>query len=231
MFPTAAKSSVAVMKSQSLSLISVTAFRIRGTKNLFMETDQLLYAYARGYFPMPDPETGEILWLAPHRRAFFPLDRFHVSRSLRASLRKIPWEIQINKNFLKVMDGCRDRDDTWITREFVEAYGALHQKGYAHSVEVYFEGKLVGGTYGVSLGGAFFAESMFHTKTDASKVALYHLVERMKARGMELLEVQFLTPHLQSLGAIEIPKIQYLLLLRQALQSPASFAEAEEPSL
>lgn len=187
-------------------------------------TPELLrLAYAQGYFPMPHPDTGEILWFSPDPRAVMPLDGFHVSRSLRRTLRAGRFEISFDQDFRGVMDGCAERDETWITDEFKSTYGTLHDQGDAHSVEVWQDGTLVGGAYGVALAGAFFAESMFHRATDASKVALYHLVEHLKARGMTLLEVQFITPHLTSLGAVEIPKAEYLRKLRAALRRNVTF--------
>lgn len=187
-------------------------------------TPELLrLAYAQGYFPMPHPDTGEILWFSPDPRAVIPLDGFHVSRSLAKTLKRQAFEVTVDLDFAGVMTACADRDETWITPAFHEAYGKLHEQGHAHSVEVWQGGALVGGTYGVSIAGAFFAESKFHRVTDASKVALHHLVSRMRERGMALLEVQFLTPHLASLGAVEISKSRYLKRLKAALELPVSF--------
>lgn len=186
--------------------------------------DLLRLAYRQGYFPMPHPDTGEILWFHPDPRAVLPLERFHVSRSLARTLRNGAFEVTVNKDFGAVMRRCADRPETWITDDFFTAYGELHQAGDAHSVEVWQDGVLVGGVYGVSFAGAFFAESMFHTVTDASKVALKHLVDRMRIRGMSLLEVQFITPHLTSLGAIQVPRTDYLKSLRNALRTSARFA-------
>lgn len=183
----------------------------------------LRMAYAQGYFPMPHPETGEILWFRPDPRAILPLDGFHASHSLRRTLRRRDFEVSYDKAFREVMLACADRDDTWITPEFVEGYCGLHSENSAHSVEVWRDGSLVGGVYGVSIGGAFFAESMFHRETDMSKVALYHLVRHLKEKGFALLEVQFLTEHLTSLGAVEITDRKYQSLLAKALPIPASF--------
>src|SRR4051812_21122883 len=166
-------------------------------------------AYSVGCFPMPD-ERGVIGWYQPDPRAILPLDAFHASRSLQRKLKKNVFEITYDKDFLGVMRGCGSRKPTWINAEFLRAYGQLHRLGQAHSVEVWQAGKLVGGTYGVHLGGAFFAESKFHTVTDASKVALAKLVERLNLRGFALLEVQFLTPHLSQFGVIEIPHVEYM---------------------
>jgi leucyl/phenylalanyl-tRNA--protein transferase len=185
--------------------------------------DLLRLAYAQGYFPMPHPDTGEILWFHPDPRAVLPLDGFHVSRSLERTLKKVPFNVTIDQDFAGVMAGCAARAETWINELFKKTYGELHAQGDAHSVEVWLDGQLVGGVYGVALGGAFFAESKFHKVTDASKVALYHLVKHMKARGMSLLEVQFITPHLKSLGVIEVSRAQYMRRLRGALERKVRF--------
>jgi len=190
---------------------------------LEMTTDLLRVAYSNGYFPMPEPDSGEIMWLSPDPRAIFPLDGFHMSRSLARTLKRAPFTYSINKAFSDVMEGCGDRKDTWITQQFKDTYGALHKEGDAHSVEVWLDGRLAGGLYGVSLQGAFFAESMFHRETDASKAAIHFLIEYMKTQQMRLLEVQFLTPHLSSLGAVAIPRRQYLIKLKQALATPVRF--------
>ncbi len=185
--------------------------------------DLLRLAYAQGYFPMPHPDTGEILWFHPDPRAVLPLDGFHVSRSLDRTLQKGAFEITIDKDFAGVMDGCAARDETWINDLFKKTYGDLHALGDAHSVEVWQAGALVGGVYGVAINGAFFAESKFHRVTDASKVALYHLVKHLQVRGMTLLEVQFITPHLASLGVVEIPRAQYMRRLKGALERRVRF--------
>ena len=183
----------------------------------------LVQAYANGYFPMADNETGEISWYQPDPRAIIPLEHFHVSRSLNKTLRQKSFEVTFDKDFEGVMRACANRDETWISEEFVRVYTELHEKGFAHSVEVWSEGTLVGGTYGVTIRGAFFAESKFHKKTDASKVALYHLVERLKKSGFVLLEVQFLTPHLERLGAVEISGDEYETLLEMAFVLEVTF--------
>lgn len=185
--------------------------------------DLLRLAYAQGYFPMPHPDTGEILWFHPDPRAVLPLESFHVSRSLARTLRTAGFAITIDKDFAGVMDGCATRTETWINELFKKTYAELHRQGDAHSVEVWRDDQLVGGVYGVALNGAFFAESKFHRVTDASKVALFHLVEHLKARGLSLLEVQFITPHLQSLGVIEIPRAQYMRRLQAALERRVQF--------
>jgi leucyl/phenylalanyl-tRNA---protein transferase len=179
----------------------------------------LEFAYRQGYFPMNDPDTGETNWYRPDPRAVLPLERFHVSHSLRRKLRKLGFRISYNTAFAEVMQRCAERDEgTWISEEFLDAYTALHKQSKAHCVEVWENEALVGGVYGIALGGAFFAESMFHRKTDASKIALFHLVSRLKTCGYALLEVQFLTPHLESLGAIEITDEAYGELLKKSLE-------------
>lgn len=180
-------------------------------------------AYAMGYFPMPHGDPEEIAWFHPDPRAILPLDGFHVSRSLARTLRRGRFSVTRDRAFRDVMRGCADRAETWINDEFLEAYGALHDEGDAHSVEVWLDGTLVGGVYGVSLGGAFFAESMFHRATDASKVALHHLTGHLRDRGFALLETQFLTPHLESLGVIEIDALDYMRRLEAALRLKRQF--------
>lgn len=185
-------------------------------------------AYRNAYFPMAEPETGDVYWYRPDPRAIIPLDGFHVSKSLQRKLKASPWVVTYDTAFLEVMRACGERKEgTWMNDEFFSAYEGLHKKGKAHSVEVRnADGEIVGGVYGVALGGGFFAESMFHRETDASKAALFHLVERLKACRYELLEVQFLTPHLRSLGAIEISDAEYVQLLLKALdQSTTLFGE------
>jgi leucyl/phenylalanyl-tRNA--protein transferase len=190
---------------------------------LKLTTNLLRHAYSQGFFPMPDPDTEEILWYHPDERAVIPLQDFHVSRSLRRTIKKVPFRVSFNENFPGVVNACANRPDTWINHEIKQIYNQLHQEGDAHSVEVWLDEQLVGGLYGVSLGGAFFAESKFHTATDASKVALYNLVERMKKQGMQLLEVQFMTDHLQTLGATPIDRDEYLGRLAAALRLPVRF--------
>ncbi len=170
---------------------------------------------------MPDPETQEILWYHPDPRAVLPLDGFHCSHSLRRSLKR--FTVTYDRTFTEVMRACGDREETWITDEFVAVYGEMHRLGLAHSVEIWENERLVGGTYGVSIGGAFFAESKFHRARDASKAAIYYLVEALNEGGYRLLEVQFLTDHLQTLGAVAIPASEYMKRLGVALAAPAQF--------
>ena len=195
-----------------------------------LEPDRLLAAYAVGIFPMADDE-GAIHWFAPDPRAVIELDGLRVSRSLRAVLRREAFTVTINTRFEAVMRACASRDEgTWISDEIFDAYTRLHGLGYAHSVEAWQDDELAAGLYGVSLGGAFFGESMFHNVTDASKVALVHLVERMRDRGLLLLDTQFMTPHLRSMGAKEIPRAEYERKLDRALRKPCVFDDAVGPT-
>ena len=185
----------------------------------------LLHAYRNAIFPMA-MEDGEIGWFSPNPRAIIPIDDgFHIPHGLRRTLRKGQFEIQIDAGFEEVMRRCGQRDETWINEEIIESYVNLHRLGHAHSVEAWFEGRLVGGLYGVSLGGAFFGESMFHEVTDASKVALYALVTRMRDRGFSLLDTQWLTPHLRTMGAIEIPRAEYQRRLAACVDEDRRFID------
>jgi leucyl/phenylalanyl-tRNA--protein transferase len=188
-----------------------------------IEPDFLLAAYAAGYFPMAESREGPIGWLSPDPRAIIPLDGFRVSRSLRQTLKKRSFEVRIDTAFEQVMRFCAEREETWISEEIIASYAGLHHSGHALSVEAWREGALVGGLYGVAIGGAFFGESMFSRAREASKVALAWLVDRMRERRFELLDTQFLTPHLVSLGAVEIPREEYLRLLTRALQVRCRF--------
>lgn len=170
-------------------------------------------------------EDGEIAWFSPDPRAIIPLDTFHLPHGLKRTLKKARFEIRIDASFERVMRCCAQRDETWINEEIVESYTQLHELGFAHSVEAWLEGRLAGGLYGVALGGAFFGESMFHEVTDASKVALWALVERLRARGFTLLDTQWLTPHLRTFGALEIPRSVYQKLLAASLQRQCRFAD------
>jgi len=183
----------------------------------------LLTAYASGYFPMA-VETGEIGWFSPDPRAVLPLDAFHTPRRLGRLVRQGRFEIRIDTAFGDVIEACAERDDgSWINEEIVESYTELNRLGAAHSVEAWRGGRLAGGLYGIALGGAFFGESMFHRETDASKVALVALVERLVARGYRLLDVQWVTPHLASFGAVEISRRTYLRRLRAAVDVRCEF--------
>lgn len=193
-----------------------------------LTSDLLLRAYAMGIFPMArsrhDPR---LYWIDPDQRGILPLDDFHVPQSLRKTLKKEIFEIRCDTAFAAVMEGCGtstpDRPDTWINDEIVRLFVELHRLGMAHSVETWRDGRLVGGLYGLSLGGAFFGESMFSRETDASKVALVHLVARLRQGRYLLLDTQFVTDHLARFGALEIQRQDYLHRLNQALPIPAAF--------
>lgn len=190
--------------------------------------DLLVSAYASGWFPMA-VQPGDIRWYSPDPRGIIPLDGFHVPARLARVVRSRRFRIEIDRDFPAVIQACAvaDRDDeeggTWIDHEIMESYCALHRAGLAHSVEAWQGEQLAGGLYGVALGGAFFGESMFHRVTDASKVALVALVDRLRARGHRLLDIQWVTPHLARFGAIEIPRRRYLKLLEEALSIDVEF--------
>ena len=186
--------------------------------------DILLRAYAMGIFPMSDGrDDPEIHWVDPRRRGVLPLDGFHISRSLAKRIRSGAFRVTTDTAFEAVVEACADRDETWISHRIQHLYAALHAMGFAHSVEVWKGDQLVGGVYGVTLGAAFFGESMFSRATDASKLALAYAVHRLRAGGFRLFDTQFLTPHLASLGGQEIPRAEYHRQLAQALQQSATF--------
>ncbi len=185
----------------------------------YLTTEKLLVAYASGVFPMADPdEEDRIYWFAPDPRAILPLDSLVISRSLRRVVSSNRFEVTTDRNFEEVIRACADREETWISPEISRAYVELHCLGYAHSVECRLDEELVGGLYGVALRGGFFGESMFHRVTDASKVALVHLVNRLNRAGYSLLDVQFMSDHLRTLGAVEVSRDEYEGLLDMALQ-------------
>lgn len=184
----------------------------------------LLQAYAQGVFPMSESaDDPDIFWVDPQMRGIFELDSFHVSRSLARRIKRGEYRCKINTCFPDVVRHCADRDETWINAEIFELYCQLHALGYAHSFEIHRDNCLIGGVYGVALGGAFFGESMFSLETDASKLALYHLINHLNTQGFILFDTQFITSHLASLGAIEIPRKEYRERLDQALAVKASF--------
>ncbi|HXJ33186.1 MAG TPA: leucyl/phenylalanyl-tRNA--protein transferase [Candidatus Eisenbacteria bacterium] len=181
-----------------------------------LEPGTILAAYRAGIFPWPD-QSGRLLWWSPDPRAIIPLSGFHASTSLRRLRRRGRYAVTRDTACADVIRGCAtSHGPTWITPEMLAAYVRLHEMGWAHSVEVWRQGELVGGVYGVAMGGLFAAESMFHLARDASKVALAELVEHLRTRGFQLLDVQLATPHLRSLGAIEIPRAEYLALVEEA---------------
>jgi leucyl/phenylalanyl-tRNA--protein transferase len=194
-----------------------------------IESDLLISAYASGWFPMA-VEGGEIRWFSPDPRGIIPLDAFTPPRRLERLWRQGRFEIRVDTAFGEVIRACaeieRDPDDpgTWITQEIVESYETLHARGIAHSVEAWRDGRLAGGLYGVALGGAFFGESMFHRETDASKIALMALVERLRDRGYQLLDTQWTTQHLARFGAIDVSRREYLRRLERALRVSCGFS-------
>ncbi len=189
----------------------------------------LLKAYSTGVFPMADSaDDPEVFWVRPESRGVIPLDGFHIPKSLAKTIRRAPFEIAFDRDFFAVIDACAEerevRPSTWINGPIRDAYGRLFDLGHCHTVEAYRDGKLAGGLYGVSLGRAFFGESMFSRQTDASKVCLAHLVERLRAHGFVLLDTQFTTDHLKRFGAIDVPRRKYESLLEDAMAGePARF--------
>ncbi len=197
-------------------------------------TDLLLKAYASGVFPMAENESDpEVFWVRPEIRGIIPLDAFHTPKSLAKTLRHNPFEIRFDTDFEGVIDACAEKRDerpsTWINGPIREAYIQLHYMGHCHSVEAWREGRLAGGLYGVSLGRVFFGESMFSRETDASKVCLVALVERLRKQGYKLLDTQFTTEHLKRFGAIDVPRAEYEQMLAEALVGTAIFTPAESP--
>jgi leucyl/phenylalanyl-tRNA--protein transferase len=182
----------------------------------------LLQGYRMGVFPMGMPD-GTIEWYSPDPRAILPLDKFHIPHGLRRIVERKKFETRINTRFSEVIRACAKREDTWITRQIIQSYERLHELGFAHSVETWQEKKLAGGLYGVAIGGVFFGESMFHRVTDASKVALVSLVERMRARKFVLLDTQWVTPHLAQFGVTEISRPLYLRMLGRAVELERTF--------
>lgn len=188
----------------------------------------LLKAYAAGVFPMAESaDDNALYWVEPEERGVIPLDGLQVSRSLRKHIRQKHFEVRVDSAFASVIDACASRmpgrSSTWINGRIRALYGQLHKMGCCHTIECWHEGALVGGLYGVRLGGAFFGESMFSRMTDASKIALVHLVARLNAGGFVLLDTQFITPHLERLGARAVPKVRYRQLLDAAIERDADF--------
>lgn len=189
--------------------------------------DLLLQAYQQGLFPMAETrDTQDVFWVQPRFRGILPLDGFHISRSLRKTLRRGHLTASADRAFAQVVQGCAARPETWINPPIYDVYQALHAQGDAHSIEVWQGDALVGGVYGVTVGTAFFGESMFSTVTDASKVALVCAIDRLQQQGFTLFDTQFITPHLASLGGIEIPRAAYEDRLANALTKVADFGPA-----
>lgn len=204
--------------------------------SLHLTPDLLLRAYRLGLFPMAQTRDSPTLhWLDPETRGVLPLQGLHISRSLMKTLRSNRFSVTADTDFNAVIAACakvrENRPDTWINHDIEQLFIDLFHLGFAHSIEAWSNGKLVGGLYGAALGGAFFGESMFSTATDASKVALAHLVARLRLSGYTLLDTQFLTDHLASLGAVEIPRHAYHTMLAQAVETPARFLATPEPDL
>ena len=190
----------------------------------------LLRAYAAGVFPMAESrDSAEIHWVDPRRRGVFPLDGFHISRSLRRHMLQGGQRATVDLAFAEVVQGCADREETWINDEISKVYQDLHTAGHAHSLEIWEGETLVGGVYGVVIGAAYFGESMFSRTTNASKTALAYLVHRLRSGGFQVFDTQFLTPHLASLGAVEIPRAEYHRRLASAIAQRADFAPVGYP--
>ena len=195
----------------------------------------MLRAYRVGLFPMAETRSGQRLyWLDPEQRGILPLDAFHLPRRLMRTVLSGPYEVSANRAFASVIAGCAaaapGREDTWINTDIERLFQELHRQGHAHSVECWQDGVLVGGLYGVSLGGVFFGESMFSIARDASKVALVHLVARMRLGGYALLDTQFVTSHLAQFGAVEVPRDAYKAMLASAVQASAAWISDPDPS-
>ena len=192
--------------------------------------DILLHGYSIGIFPMAEHrDDPDIFWVDPKRRGILPLDGFHISRSLAKRMRNTKLRVSVDQDFLGVVDGCADRIDTWINAEIRSLYLALFERTQAHSIEVWDNDELVGGVYGVTLGAAFFGESMFSRRTDASKIALACLTQMLTRGGFELFDTQFITDHLASLGGVEVSRAKYQNLLDTAQEKPADFLTPLSP--
>ncbi|WP_339107660.1 leucyl/phenylalanyl-tRNA--protein transferase [Thioclava sp. GXIMD4216] len=196
-----------------------------------LTAELLLSGYANGIFPMAESrEDPRLYWFEPKLRGVMPLEGFHLSRSLAREIRRMPYHIRVNHAFRATVEGCADREETWINAQLFDLYDQLHSHGFAHSMEVW-EGKtLVGGLFGITLGGAFFGESMFSRRTNASKIAIAYVIDRLRVSGFTLFDTQYLTPHLASLGGIEIPREAYRAELARALESEGDFTKRPLPS-
>ena len=198
-----------------------------------LTAEDLMYGYMNGIFPMADTD-GSLYWYSPDPRAIIPIDTYKPSKSLRPILNKNLFDIHINRDFEAVMRHCalprNGEPETWISEEIIQAYCDLHQMGMAHSVEAYIGDRLVGGLYGVAIGGVYFGESMFYLEPNSSKVAFHYLIENLRKQQYELLDTQFINDNVKRYGAIEIPREDYLILLRKAIQQPRSFVP-DTPSI
>ncbi len=195
-----------------------------------LSPELLLHGYSIGVFPMAEHrDDPEVFWVDPKRRGVLPLNRFRISRSLARRMRRGGFEVSIDTDFARVVDGCAQRAETWINDEISAHYKSLHHLGHAHSLEIRHGDDLVGGIYGVVLGAAFFGESMYSRRTDASKIALAYLVDHLKLAGFTLFDTQFLTDHLASLGGVEISRAEYHRRLERAIDKPASFGAPPIP--
>jgi leucyl/phenylalanyl-tRNA--protein transferase len=189
----------------------------------FFNADIVLRAYRDGYFPMADDRYGEIYWHSPDPRAIFPLSEIKFSRKIQKAIAKHNFTYTINTHFADVIKLCAERETTWINDEIIDIYSELHYDGFAHSVEVYENEKMVGGLYGIAINAAFFGESMFNTVPDASKAAFYYLIDYLRQRGFILLDSQYINPFTSQLGAIEIRRNKYLYILQKAIEMNVSF--------
>jgi leucyl/phenylalanyl-tRNA---protein transferase len=190
----------------------------------------LLHAYSLGIFPMAEgKDDPDVVWMEPKQRGVIPLDAFHISKSLSKAIAKNDYQIRLNNDFEAVVDACAERDETWINATIRQGYMRLFDVGHAHSIEVWRDDNLIGGVYGVSLGAAFFGESMFSRETNGSKIALAYLVAHLRKCGFMLCDTQYLTEHLASLGAVEIERDEYIERLNLAVQAPESFQRYSEP--
>lgn len=202
--------------------------RVQRYSRVVLTPELLLAAYSAGLFPMAINEQGDLGWFSPDPRAIIPLDqRFHIPHGLQRALKRNPPEISVNRRFAEVIGACANaHGETWISKEIIQGYCRLHEIGHAHSIEVLRDGNLIGGLYGVQIGGAFFGESMFHKETNASNFALVGLVELLRGQGFLLLDTQWMTPHLARFGTVLIPKPDYLALLDKAISTRCGFAAA-----
>ena len=220
----------ASLAAAAVILLSSKTMTSRNSAASEITPEVLLRAYACGIFPMAESaDDPTLFWVEPEMRGVIPLDSFRVTSRLTRTVRSDEFTVRVDTAFKAVVAGCAEpqpgREDTWINKRIRDLYVGLHELGHAHSVEAWQDGELVGGLYGVSLGGAFFGESMFHRVRDASKVALVHLVARLIAGGFELLDTQYVTEHLRSFGAIEIPRRRYTALLDKAIRGEANFGK------